>query len=211
MMSSPFFLDLPGTGLLGIRKLVEEADDLLHFLTPDTEDLNVLHSIRNESRRQEWLGVRVLVKEMLNREEKISYLPSGKPVIIDESLFISVAHCKGTIAVLLSEKSEVGIDIEHLSDRIERIVHKFMSPAEMEAICPQQRIRHLYLHWCAKEAIVKLLDRKNLIFENEIFIKPFVPEEKGNFGALVKTDTDEFDIRLHYMDYEDFVVVWAYK
>ena len=38
-----------------------------------------------EKRKQEWLAVRVLLKEMLGEEKSIAYLPSGKPYLEDGS------------------------------------------------------------------------------------------------------------------------------
>ena len=103
-----------------------------------------------EKRKQEWLAVRVLLKEMLGEEKEISYHPSGKPFLKDNSLHISFSHTNGYVAVALHPSAEVGVDIEQYGHRVQRVASRFIREDEKVSIASGDEIYGLLLHWSAK-------------------------------------------------------------
>ena len=96
----------------GIWKTEESTEELLALL-PDPERYEQqLTRFSSPHRKLEWLSVRVLLYQLLGEEKIIEYAPSGKPRLADSSYFISISHTRGYVAVILSPRSEVGIDIE---------------------------------------------------------------------------------------------------
>ena len=84
----------------------------------------------------EWLSVRVLLYAMLQEDKEIGYSPEGKPYLTDHSFFISISHTKGYVAVILSDKVPVGIDIEQYGQRVHRVAHKYMREDESVRLYP---------------------------------------------------------------------------
>lgn len=59
------------------------------------------------------------------------------------------------------------MDIEYMSDRVERIASKFLRKDERADSLDAKLV-----HWCAKETVFKLFSEENLLFE-EMRVKPF--------------------------------------
>lgn len=62
------------------------------------------------------------------------------------------------MAIIVSDRHEVGIDIEHVCDRVEKIASRFMRDDEHA-----NNIMSLLIHWCAKETIYKLFSSDHLV------------------------------------------------
>ena len=116
---------------------------------------------KSNARRMEYICERALLKDMMNgRIENIFHNEDGKP-ILNNGLNISISHTRGYIAIILSETKNVGIDIEYVSDRVEKIASRFMREDESA-----DDIMSLLIHWCAKETLYKLFSSEHLDFMN---------------------------------------------
>jgi phosphopantetheinyl transferase len=126
-------------------------------------------------------------------------------------MFISISHSNKLTAILLSSNEKVGIDLEHMSTNIGRIAFKFINSKEKITKEQEKRIYHLYLHWCAKEAIYKICDKEGISIKKDITIEPFDVKESGEIRGSVKTKTinDSFD--LFYTRYDNYTIVWTKK
>ena len=67
--------------LWGIWKIEERGEELLARLDRKEWYSGFLQKVVMEHRRQEWLATRVLLKELLGREVKVDYAPSGMPCL----------------------------------------------------------------------------------------------------------------------------------
>lgn len=163
----------------------------------------------SESRQQEWLAVRVLLRQLLGEEKEIRYLPSGKPYLADGSYRISVSHTRGFVAVIADEMQEVAVDIEYRSDRVLRLAPRFLSEEELN--CPEGTDKALYylIQWSAKESIFKILNRENVEFKTQIGIENFRPTEEGVWGKLrareEKTD-ERRGFVVHYLVAAEYIL-----
>ena len=92
-----------------------------------------------EKRKQEWLAVRVLLKELCGEEKGIAYLPSGKPYLEDGSAFVSFSHTSGYVAVALHPSAEVGVDIEQYGTRVQRVASRFIRVMKKYPLSPVMR------------------------------------------------------------------------
>ena len=88
-----------------------------------------------------------------------SILRSALPLGSSKKSQISISHTRGYAALILSDDSEVGIDIEYRSDRVERIASRFIRPDEKAETTDEK-----LLLWSAKEAVYKLFSEDNLMF-----------------------------------------------
>ena len=196
---------------LGIWEISEKYDDLLSRLTLNREDIERLKRFGNLNRKLEWLSARVLIGEMTGKPSRIIYNDERKPFLVDNSYQISISHSYLFTAILLSHIHRVGIDLEYMSHRIEKIADRFIHKDEYITPDPGQVKYHLYIHWCAKEALYKLCDKKGIHFKKDIQIEPFEPCREGILRGIVHRDrgTERYD--LNYFRKGNYIIVWSRK
>ena len=162
-----------------------------------------------EKRKQEWLAVRVLLKEMLGEEKSIAYLPSGKPYLEDGSMHVSFSHTHGYVAVALHPSAEVGVDIEQYGTRVQRVASRFIREDEKVSIASGDEIVGLLLHWSAKETMFKLMDDQGVDFIDHLRIFPFTLRESGVMEAQEFRSSNERKFLIHYDTHPDYVLTFA--
>ena len=160
-------------GLWQMDESPEQLFDLYPHLLPYRSSLD--NKYKNDGRKLEFLAIRALMYEMLrvNGASKgllshagdFTHNGQGKPLFRD--YHVSISHTKGYAALILSKKSEVAVDIEYMSDRVERIASKFLRKDERADSLDAKLV-----HWCAKETVFKLFSEENLLFE-DMRVKPF--------------------------------------
>lgn len=196
---------------LGIWDITEDFDSLWSFLNLDEKDIETVERFKNHQRKLEWLSVRTLLKKMLGHDAKIVYGPERKPYLKNNLYNISISHSKNLTAVLMSKKKRVGLDMEFMSTKILRIADKFLRPEELVSIDKNQEIYHLYLHWCAKEALYKICDKVDINFVTNLNIEPFKPKEKGLITGNVNNSYMNEKFMLNYFNLKNYSIVWCYK
>ena len=160
-------------GLWQMDESPEQLFDLYPHLLPYRSSLD--DKYKNDGRKLEFLAIRALMYEMLrvNGASKgllshagdFTHNGQGKPLF--RGYHVSISHTKGYAALILSKKSEVAVDIEDMSDRVERIASKFLRKDERADSLDSKLV-----HWCAKETVFKLFSEENLLFE-DMRVKPF--------------------------------------
>ncbi|MBN2274169.1 MAG: 4'-phosphopantetheinyl transferase superfamily protein [Bacteroidales bacterium] len=196
---------------LGIWEIQEDYDNLLHRLVLLPEELEIVENFRNYERKLEWLSVRVLLNEMTERELGITYDGNRKPYVKGNYYNISISHSKDLTAILLSQKKRVGIDMEYMSHRISRIAHRFINSDEIITEDPELNTFHMYIHWCAKEALYKICDKQDIQLKENITIEPFFPKPQGSLTGWVRNRLRNDLFVLEYMKIDNYVVVWSSK
>jgi 4'-phosphopantetheinyl transferase EntD len=196
---------------LGIWKITEDFDALLSRITLTREELETLERFSHLPRKIEWLSVRVLLNEMTGKELSIYYNDNRKPFIKGNSYYISISHSRDLTSILLSHSRKVGIDLEYMSHRIGNISHRFISDHDVVTDDEEQKKYHLYIHWCAKEALYKICDKQDINFKDNLTIEPFQPLESGVVRGRVLNLTRNELFNMNYFSLGNYVVVWTYK
>ena len=122
-------------------------------------------------RMMEVLAVRCALKVLFNGEEQqVRYDEYGAPALSDGTC-ISISHTSEYAAVCVSPHP-VGIDIERIGNRVQRVVSKFLKEEELVVLQMETNqpdlatitpfhgdmlTLALHLAWSAKEAIYKVL------------------------------------------------------
>lgn len=141
-----------------VRSLMTETE-VAPWVTP--EELSYTATFGNDERRREFLSWRAVVRQTLGREVQIAYNELGAPILVGRAEHISVSHTRDLLVVALS-KDRVGVDIERLDRRYQRILSKYLT-AEEQQISTDPRFPAAA--WCAKEAIYKWAGIRGLSFE----------------------------------------------
>ena len=165
--------------------------------------------MQHESRKQQWLASRVLLRELAHNDAEIIYDEHNKPFVQDSKMSISLSHSYGLVALIIDLEKETGIDIELVKPKIERIADKFMSDEEMLHLDKKNRIEALYVHWCAKEALYKLYGKKELIFKEDLPVSPFIYEGSGVIEGCVRTHDHDEKYRLRYEETGEHMLVYV--
>ena len=202
-------------GGIAIWHITETADELYALLGTHRYDAQLAEK-KNESRRAEWLAVRLLVKELFGSEAEVAYHPTGRPYLKNSTTHISISHTKGFAAVAYHCYAPIGMDIEYLSSRVERISSRFTTQAEASYIdVHDEDARQMYhlINWSAKETLYKLFDSPSMAEFKEVFhIAPYTLSESGTLSTTI-SDTDstsaEEVVEVGYQVYPDFVCTWA--
>lgn len=197
--------------LLGIWEISEDYNTLFSRLKLDGNELNILNNFRNYNRKLEWLSVRVLVNQLTGLETKILYNEMRKPFLLGNSYNISISHSNCLTSILISRDKRVGIDLEYMSHKISSLSFRFLNSKEVITDDPDLQRYHLYIHWCAKEALYKICDKKNINFRENLTIVPFNPVEKGIIKGWVENLRGLEDFMLKYERMDDYAIVWTCK
>lgn len=152
-------------------------------------------SAYGQKRGLEKQAERELLAAMLGREVELRHNADGAPLI--DGRHVSISHTRGFLAILLSERGRVGVDIEYRSDRIRKIASRFLRPDEQPATLDE-----MLVHWCAKEAVYKLRSAEHLAYE-QMRIRP----AQSQADDFVKGDAIPFSTEIT----PDYVLVWAYE
>lgn len=191
---------------IGIWQITEPADALLDLL--DKNEADLLRSMNlAESRLLEKAAIRVLLAQLAGNEAKIAYRDNGKPYLESHSLGISISHTKGYAAILLADSNHLGIDIEYVSDRVNRIRSRFISNEEY--INQQDETMHLLLHWSAKETMYKALSMDKIDLKNDFRISRFEPAESGTFLGQENFSQKKLCFQIQYITSADYVLTYT--
>jgi phosphopantetheine--protein transferase-like protein len=191
-----------------IWKIEESPEDLCAQLQLSADENKVLESLSNGRRNLHWLSTRVLLRQLLNTNEYIDCQVDehGKPYLPNSPYHISFSHSFDYAAVMISKNQPVGIDIEIIKNKIERVAGKFLMPSEIDFIQKEHAIEHLYICWCAKEAIYKLQGKRNVSFKDHIRLNPFSYSPKGAFSANLITEQECKSFDVQFEKFENYMI-----
>lgn len=191
-----------------VWKIEETADELYRKLQLNGHEKAYLEKLNKGKRYLHWLSTRVLLRTMLDTPFYIDCKVDefGKPYLVNFDENISLSHSFDYAAVMVSQDKQVGIDIELVKSKIERIAHKFMSKAELAFINAGKHTPHLYSCWCAKEAIYKLHGKNNVSFLHHIRLSPFTYQPGGAIHARLELNGSAEDFVVHYDEFDNYML-----
>jgi 4'-phosphopantetheinyl transferase EntD len=168
-------------------------------------------TLNNPQKRLEWLSGRMAAKTLMESLKKpfhgIIKDKHGKPFLKDHRFHLSLSHSFPYVAVLIDFNHPAGIDLEQPKSKLIRVASRIHHQEELRDL-GTDIVKHC-VYWCAKESLVKLHGKKDLIFSENMFIEPFELEQAGNITGRMIFGQNELVIPLHYTVYTDFVVVYT--
>jgi len=197
---------------IGLWEITEDFEKLFGMTYLNDDDIRRLNRFRNLNRKIESLSVRALLQQMTRHNARIVYnSQSHKPYLDVGSYNISVSHSNKYTSIILGKNKLVGVDLEYMSHDIERVAHKFINEREVITNDPIARREHLYVHWCAKEALYKICDKLNINFQESLTIKPFELESQGSITGVVQNSSRNEEYKMHYKFENNYVWVYCIK
>lgn len=191
------------------ERIETEFSKLENHLSP--QEINDILNIRNENFKRQKMAGRVLLNALLGKTGKIEYNVHGKPLLTSHVFDISFSHCKDRVAIMLSKKT-AGIDVQDVSPRIRRIVHKYMNKPELESLEEETYDTHATIYWCAKETLYKAYGERQLIFTDNIIIEPFTfLSGSGTIKGRIDLNTLKKDFLMKYRLTDTFALVYLWN
>ncbi|AWH84770.1 4-phosphopantetheinyl transferase [Flavobacterium album] len=162
----------PGTQLL-IWKITETLEELAEGVLLNDRCTVKMDKMKSEQHRKALLSVRRLIQEMGYTDFDLYYGPDGKPHLKDGT-HISITHSYAFSAVIIGS-SNTGIDIELQREKVITIADKFIEPefSFLDPLHLEEYMRKLIVIWCVKEAVYKMISRKQLSFKQHINVHAF--------------------------------------
>ncbi len=177
---------------LAIWKMDEPLDSLPR---PRQVDLSQYKSQRLREKLTEY----ALLGELANQDDLIiRHDNDGAPLV--EGFHISISHTRGWAAMILSVCHRSGVDIEYVSDRVNKVASRFMRDDET-----QDTLKGRLITWCAKEAAYKFYHEQHLGLL-EMRVMQFAPEEAG--VARLRNIRQAEETAVHYEANDDFVLAY---
>jgi len=151
--------------VINIRKISPTISiGILDLKVFGQEHLNLL------KRDLEKTGSLFLLGELLKTNEfELEYTSANKPFLKGRTEHISISHSHDKLAIIIDQNQNTGIDIELIRDKVLKIQHKFLNPAELTFA--RDHIERLITIWGAKEALYKVYGLKEVDFIKNLFIE----------------------------------------
>ncbi len=198
---------------LGVWKIQEEEDYFSNALEISEKEKELIAGMKGR-RSIEWLSSRHLIHLMSQRDRRAIILKDefGKPYIDDSDHYISFSHSHGMSAAIASPKV-VGVDIQFIVSKIDRIAPKFMNAEEwklMETLDPSQHIEYMHIIWGAKESLFKAYGKKSVDFKKHINVKISEGEDLlTDFTAEFRKEDHQADYQLAAQKIDSHILVYA--
>ena len=191
----------------GIWKITEDETALLQQVS---EFESIPESITHTEKRLEYIAGRVLAKNLLEaagkKFEGVTKDVFGKPFFKENTFQLSLSHSFPYVAALTDINKSVGIDLEQIKPKLVKIGPRVLEKTELDD-AGSDVTKHC-IYWCAKEAMIKIYGKKDLIFSEHLLVNPFKIEKEGSLIGKIKLGETETIIPLHYYVYDGFVVVF---
>ncbi len=190
-----------------IWKITESFDELNScFLTENS--LHRLNGMGSESHQKGFLSIRHLLKEAGYDDNDLFYDDLGKPHLKDGN-YISITHSFTFSGIIISNTTQVGIDIEKQRDKILRIAHKFTTAEDYNHLTNEQDlVRKLTIVWGAKESLYKIYAQEGLSFLQHIYVEDFSLDDSQT-TATITFEKKINAYAIHFLEVEDFTCVYA--
>lgn len=184
--------------------LWQMTEALEQLPAPAHVDLSAFHSPR---RKRETLTEYLLLKELTDDFKEptddprlvIRHNEDGAPLV--DGYHISLSHTEGWAAMILSETHKVGVDIEYVSERVNRVASRFIRRDEQQSTLAERLIA-----WCAKEAVYKFFTEQHLEFD-EMRLLPYSPQEAGE--VIVENLRQQVRVAVAYEVNDRFVLAYV--
>lgn len=187
---------------LGLWKMDESVEDLF-ILNPllALQKVRVCNSYSSDQRRREVFTVHQLIYDMVGDDVELFHDESGCPYL-SNGLNISISHTRGCAAVIVSSRFKVSVDVEYISERVNRITDKFLRMDEQAETLVDKLI-----HWCTKETLYKLYPNNHLAFMDMQLLSI---EGNDNNGIITAKNLVCDKIQdVYYRSFDNFVLTYA--
>lgn len=188
---------------------IEEPEEFFLAKVPLKRDVSHPH------KRLQHLAGRYLLPTLFEDFplEEILIADTRKPFLPDEQYHFSISHCGNYAAAIASAQQRVGIDIEQPTEKIFRIIHKFLNEDEKqllnEPMSSSQLLQTATLLWSAKEAMFKWYGDGGVDFKQHLLIQHLDgTDEEGTLQCSFEKEKP-VSLNVKYRFLENIIMSWT--
>ncbi|PWT73966.1 MAG: 4-phosphopantetheinyl transferase [Bacteroidetes bacterium] len=194
---------------------IEESESFFLRKVPLKKDVSHPH------KRLQHLAGRWLLPVLFNDFplEEIVIADTRKPFLENEMYHFSISHCGDFAAAIVSSGNRVGVDIEFITEKINKITHKFLQHEEYESAIQKwhalSSITTPFLLqtilWSSKEAIYKWYSLGEVDFREHIHFCD-ISKNDGQQDWLLPFEfrkNEPVDLSIHARTFNDLVLAWV--
>jgi 4'-phosphopantetheinyl transferase EntD len=188
---------------------IEEPEEFFLAKVPLKRDVTHPH------KRLQHLAGRYLLPTLFEEFplEEILIADTRKPFLPDEQYHFSISHCGDYAAAIASSEQRVGIDIEQPTDKIFRIIHKFLNEDEKqmldEPMSSSQLLQKATLLWSIKEAMFKWYGDGGVDFRKHMHIEEIRgTDEEGSLQCFFQKEKPALlDVKYRFI--QNVIMSWV--
>jgi 4'-phosphopantetheinyl transferase EntD len=201
-----------------------------HITEPDyffLEKVPIKKDVSHPHKRLQHLAGRYLLPVLFDDFplEEILIADTRKPFLENEQYHFSISHCGDYAAAIASRNERVGIDIELVTPKIERVRHKFINEDEMLFLNAEYKafleqfgmkekleMEFLTLLWSAKESIFKWYGSGQMDFKQHMQLNGDMVFKEDELIALPFLFMKEYMryFTIHAKIFDDLVLAWLH-
>jgi phosphopantetheinyl transferase len=172
----------------------------------NSDEKNLLELKKSNILREQFLATRKILTQE-NSKYQITYDIKGKPSL-NSKYNISISHSHEIAALVISDNSKIGLDVQLNENKIFNIQDKFLNPSEKLNIGENPSLKILTMIWTSKESIYKAVGLKGISFSDNIKIEKVVEEDKTGIGYYTNgSEKVKFDLKFFYID--EYTICYA--
>lgn len=195
---------------LGVWHITEPESYFLHKVP-------LQRAITHPHKRLQHLAGRYLLKALYPGfpYEMIKIADTRKPFLENEAYHFSISHCGDYAAVMVSTAYRVGVDIEMVTSKVEKIIHKFLSAFEQNMLedMPgndnEQRKIFLTAAWSIKESLYKWYGDGEVDFIEHLHIEKIVSDTTGGLACCRLLKQKEIELAVQFIFFNGNVLSWV--
>jgi len=177
------------------------------------QKVSVQREITHPHKRLQHLAGRFLLMHVFPDfpHHLIEIAETRKPFLADEAFHFSISHCADFAAVIVSKNMRVGIDVELVTPKVERVKHKFLYDEERMKLSRSgfSLLKQLTIIWSAKEAVFKWYGAGEIDFREDIHLLDPVDGDEGTVRCQFRNNgTTDLDISFKTFD-QEICLAWV--
>lgn len=197
-------------GVYAIWRVTESDEYFLQNLSLFEGEKLEIATLKSR-KKTEWLSSRYLLHILSERTKRGACLKDeyGKPFLEGSDYQISISHTEDYVAVIGSP-ANVGIDIQSITPKIEKIAPKFIRDDEYAFIPISESLWYCHTIWGAKEAMYKAYGKKNVLFKENMKVSPFIFKSEGfYFEGFLENQNYNAKFQLYCKIVENLILVYG--
>lgn len=191
-----------------------------HISEPESffiDEVPVQRAITHPHKRLQHLAGRYLLKELFPGfpYELIKIASTRKPFLENDHYHFSISHCGDYAAVMVSTQQRVGVDVELISAKVEKVKHKFLSVDE-KALIEQLAGADAFLYktlltcaWSIKESLYKWFGDGEVDFIDHLKIDSLLLDDNSGMAHCKVLKSGEYQLQVHFLLFSNNCISWV--
>lgn len=193
---------------LGVWHIAETADFFL-------QQVPAQRHISHPHKQLQHLAGRMLLKELHPDfpYELMAVAETRKPFLVNEAYHFSISHCGDYAAAIISNRLQVGIDIETITPKTQQIQHKFLTEGERQILqdldptLPDQT--RFTLAWSIKESLFKWYGAGGIDFKAHLRILSIQWKDHEGTAQCQFQKGDPVKLKVQFLIFGQHCIAWV--